>query len=172
MALTTADAAEVGHEREKAASRLKERVYVTFTALAVVLTLRAHEEVAEEAAVTLAIGASGTVLAVFVADVVSHLAVHAALPRRPEWRHMASTSFGALSVLVVPFLLVGLAVAEVLRVETALRASSFALVAALVGIAFLAVRRTRLPWWQKVTVLLAEFALGLVVIALEFLAHG
>jgi hypothetical protein len=165
-------ATEVGHGREEAASRLKERVYITFTALAVVLTLRAHEEVADEAAVTLAIGAFGTVLAVFVADVVSHIAVHAALPRRPVWRHMASTSFGALGVLVIPLLLIGLAVADVLRIETALRASSFALVAALVGIAFLAVRRTQLPWWQKLIVLLAEFALGLVVIALEFLAHG
>jgi len=34
------------------------------------------------------------------------------------------------------------------------------------------VRRVRLPTWQKLVMLLAEFVLGLVVVLLELIAHG
>lgn len=165
------DETDINAERQRAA-RLKERVYVTFTALALVLALRLHEEAAAEALVTLAIGVLGTLLAVFVADVVSHVAVHAALPDARELRNFAQTSFGALGVLVLPLVFLVLAVASFWEADTALRASSFALVSALVVIAFLAVRRVRLPAWQKLVVLFAEFILGVLVIALEFVAHG
>ena len=76
---------ELNRER---AERLKERVYITFTALAVVLALQSHAESAARATVTLLIAVVGTLLAVFVADIVSHLAVHAALPTSRELRHM------------------------------------------------------------------------------------
>ena len=39
-------------------------------------------------------------------------------------------------------------------------------------LAFLAVRRVRIPGWQKVLVLLAEVVLGAAVVGLELLAHG
>ncbi|SDS60389.1 hypothetical protein [Jiangella sp. DSM 45060] len=81
---------------------LKERIYITFTALAVVLALRAHAVSAGEAALSLAVVVLGTVLAVLVADVVSHIAVHESLPLRAELRHMARVSFGALGALVLP----------------------------------------------------------------------
>ena len=97
----------------------------------------------------------GTVLAVFVADVVSHIAVHAALPAPNKVRAIAGITFGALAVLVLPSVLLGLAVAEVWKADTALRASSFALVLSLVVIAFLAVHRVQLPTGQKVLVLSA-----------------
>lgn len=159
-------------EPELRAARLKERVYVTFTSLAVVLALRAHHESAEEAATTLAIAVLGTVLAVFVADVVSHVAVHAVLPTRREMSEMARISFGALGVLVLPAIFLGLALADRWDVDRALRASTIALVAALVAIGYLAVRRLRLPAWQRFVVLLSEFALGALVVAVELLAHG
>ncbi|WP_116952897.1 hypothetical protein [Jiangella endophytica] len=151
---------------------LKERIYITFTALAVVLALRAHAVSAGEAAVSLAVVVLGTVLAVFVADVVSHIAVHEALPPGAELRHMARVSLGALGALVLPGVFIGLAVADVWEIETALRAASIALVAALAAIGYLAVRRVRLPTWQRVIVLFAEVALGLLVIGLELLAHN
>lgn len=153
-------------------ARLKERVYVTFGALAVVLALRAHHESATEAAFTLAIAALGTVLAVFLADVMAHVVVHAALPDRAELAHAAQVSFGALGAVVLPLVFLGLAIADVWHVEAALRASSIALVAALVAIGYLAVRRVALPAWQKLIVLFAEFVLGTVVIGLELFAHG
>ncbi|SDU77843.1 hypothetical protein [Jiangella alkaliphila] len=151
---------------------LKERIYITFTALAVVLALRAHAVSAGEAALSLVVVVVGTVLAVFVADVVSHIAVHESLPLRDEMRHMARVSFGALGSLVLPTVFIGLAVADVWEIEAALRAASIALVAALAAIGYLAVRRVRLPTWQRVIVLFAEVALGLLVIGLELLAHN
>jgi hypothetical protein len=157
---------------EARAERLKERVYVTFTALAVALALRSHAESAGTAIGTLLIAVLGTVLAVFVADVVSHIAAHAALPDRGELRHMTSVSFGSLSVLVVPFILVGLAAADVWQLEQALRATTFVLVATLVAVGYVAVRRVRLPVRQKLVVLFGEFALGVLVVLLELLAHG
>lgn len=154
------------------AAILKERIYITFTALAVVLALRAHAVSAGEAALSLVVVVFGTVLAVFVADVVSHIAVHEILPVRTELRHMARVSLGALGALVLPAVFIGLAVADVWTIEAALRASSIALVAALAAICFAAARRARLSPWQRVIVLLGEVVLGLLVIGLELLAHN
>lgn len=151
---------------------LKERIYITFTALAVVLALRAHAVSAREAALSVAVVVLGTLLAVFVADVISHIAVHEALPVRDELRHMTRVSVGALGALVLPAVFIGLAVADVWEIERALRASSIALVAALAAIGYLAVRRARLPTWQRIVVLFAEVVLGLVVVGLELLAHN
>jgi hypothetical protein len=158
---------------EERADRLKERVYVTFAALAVVLTLRSHGDVtAGVAATTLLITVGGTLLAVLLADVVSHIAVHAALPTAAETRHMVAVCTGALGVLVLPMLFVGVAASGSWTVDGALRASTIALVASLGVVGWLAVRRVALPGWQKLLVLVAEVALGVAVVSLELLAHG
>ncbi|TDE01021.1 hypothetical protein [Jiangella asiatica] len=157
---------------EERAAVLKERIYITFTALAVVLALRAHAVSAGEAAVSLAVVVTGTVLAVWVAGVVSHISVHAALPVGGEMRHMLRVSFGALGALALPFVFIVLAIADVWTIERALRASSIALVAALAAIGYFAVRRVDLPTWQRVIVLLAEFLVGALVIVLELVAHS
>lgn len=158
---------------EERADRLKERVYVTFAALAVVLTLRSHGDVtAGVAATTLLITVGGTLLAVLLADMVSHIAVHAALPSAAEARHMVAVCTGALGVLVLPMVFVGVAAAGSWTVDGALRASTIALVASLGVVGWLAVRRVSLPGWQKLLVLAAEVALGVAVVALELLAHG
>ncbi|CAN5156097.1 hypothetical protein BH09ACT12_BH09ACT12_13780 [soil metagenome] len=157
---------------EGMAARLKERVYVTFTALATVLALSSHEESGGEAASTLLIAVLGTVLAVFLADVVSHIVVHEMLPGRGAVREMAQVSFGALGAVALPFIFVGLALADVWSMDAALYAASVALVVALVAIGFLAIRRVRLSVWKRLVVLLAEFALGALVLGLELLAHG
>jgi hypothetical protein len=158
---------------EERADRLKERVYVTFAALAVVLTLRSHGDVtAGVAATTLLITVGGTLLAVLLADVVSHIAVHAALPTAAEARHMVAVCTGALGVLVLPMLFVGVAASGSWTVDGALRASTIALVASLGVVGWLAVRRVALPGWQKLLVLVAEVALGVAVVSLELLAHG
>ncbi|RWZ46216.1 hypothetical protein ELQ90_15710 [Labedella phragmitis] len=156
------------------AERLKERVYVTFTSLAVVLALvsHAHDTTPGEAATTLLIAVVGTLLAVFVADFVSHIAAHEAMPTSDELRHMAGVSMGAVTVLVLPLVFLGLAALDVWTVLAALRASAVALIVSLVAIGFLAVRRVKLPVGQRLIVLLAEAVLGLAVIGLELLAHG
>lgn len=163
-----------GLDREGRAERLKERVYVTFTSLAVVLALasHAHDTTPGEAVTTLLIAVVGTLLAVFVADFVSHIAAHEAMPTSDELRHMAAVSMGAITVLVLPLVFLGLAALDVWTVLGALRASAVALIVSLVAIGFLAVRRVKLPLGQRLIVLLAEAVLGLAVIGLELLAHG
>lgn len=158
---------------ELRAEALKERVYVTFTALAVVLALQAdltHASIGS-AARTLLLTVVGTALAVLVADVVAHITVHAALPTRRELRHMLVVSAGALTVLVLPLLLLGAAALGLLGLGAALRAASAVLVLALVGVGFLAVRRLTLPLGQRLLVLLAEAVLGLAVVGLELAVH-
>src|SRR4029453_19177946 len=109
------------HARKERAESLKERVYITFTAIAVVIALRSHDATAERAVVTLLITVIGALLAVFVADVVSHIAVHTALPAGAEVRRMARVTFGASTILIVPLFALVLAVVGVWRVEVGLR---------------------------------------------------
>lgn len=160
-------------QREQRAEQLKERIYVSFTALAVVLALRAEADhlTIGAAAATLAIAVVATLLAVFVADVVAHITLHAALPSRGELAHMLRVVVGALGVLVLPLVFLGVAALGRWTLDGALQASSIALVVTLAAVGYLAVRRLRLPIVQRLVVLLAEFALGLLVIALELLAH-
>jgi hypothetical protein len=158
--------------REERAESLKERVYITFTALAVVIALRSHDATADRAVVTLLITVIGALLAVFVADVVSHIAVHTALPAGVELRRMAQVTFGASTILIVPLVALLLAVADIWRVEPALRVATIVLVSSLIAIGYAAARRVRLPGWQRIVVLFAEFLLGAVVVSLELLAHG
>ncbi|GAA2246941.1 hypothetical protein GCM10009851_35500 [Herbiconiux moechotypicola] len=158
---------------EQRAERLKERIYITFTALAVVLALSSHAIGLDpgQAALTLLISVGGAVLAVFCADVVAHIAVHRVLPTAAEMRHMFAVSFGALGVIVLPMIFIGLAALGHWSIEGSLRATVIALIASLAVIGFLAVRRVRLSWWKRLIVLLLEVALGLAVVGLELLAH-
>jgi hypothetical protein len=160
-------------DREQRAAQLKERVYVSFTALAIVLALRAEADhlTIRAATGTLAIAVVGTLLAVLVADVVAHITVHGALPSRGELVHMLRVVVGALAVLVLPLVFLGVAALGWWTLGGALLASSIALVVTLVAVGYLAVRRLQLPLLQRLVVLLAEFALGLLVVALELLAH-
>jgi hypothetical protein len=164
---------EEEERREARAALLKERVYVTFTTLAVVLTLRADADhvTVGFAAATLTITVLATLCAVFLADVVSHITAHEALPSRRELRHMLRIVTGALVVLVLPLAFMVLAALHVLPLEGALRATAFAMVLALVGVGVVAVWRLHIPRAQQWIVLLAEFALGLVVVALELVVH-
>ncbi|RKR73465.1 hypothetical protein [Frondihabitans australicus] len=157
---------------EQRAESLKERIYVTFTALAIVLTLQTHPHGGVgEAALTLLIGVVGTLLAVFLADFLSHLTVHAHVPTGPEFRHMVAVSLGAIAVIVVPMALLGLAALGLWGLPVALGGSIGILLATLVVVGYLAVRRIRLPAWQKLLIMLGELVVGAAVIALELLAH-
>ncbi|MFJ4222970.1 hypothetical protein [Microbacterium sp. NPDC089695] len=156
------------------AAALKERVYVTFTALAVVLAMLSHSAdlTVGGAATTLTISVLGTALAVFVADFVSHIAVHQHLPTAAETRDMIGTSASALAVLPVPLLTLGGAALDWWSLTGALTAAMWVLLGTLIVIGYLAIRRVRLPWWQRLVVLGAEAVLGAAVIALELIAHG
>ncbi len=157
---------------EQRAVALKERVYVTFAALAVTLALRAHGDEASDALWTLVISVAGTVLAVFLAEFVAHIVVAEAFPSRVETVTMARVTLGASTVLAIPVVVLLLATADVISVEVALNTSAGLLVLSLVAIGFLAVRRLRLPRRQRIVVLFSEFAIGAVVVGLQVLAKG
>ncbi|WP_336640940.1 hypothetical protein [Microbacterium sp. USHLN272] len=167
-------AAEIDEaERAARAAHLKERIYLSFAALAVVITLSAHGHVsAGEAATTLIVTVMGTLLAVFTADLISHLVVHERLFTPPELRHALASSFGALGTVVLPFVFLGFAGLDAWSTDAALRASAIALLASLIVIGWIAVRRMPLTWFQRLVALGAEAALGLAVIGLQVLAHG
>lgn len=160
-------------DRKHRAERLKERIYLTFAALAVVLVMSGHDQSDPVVAIlTLLVAALGTLLAIFTADILSHVVVHEAVPTRAEFRHMVSASFGALSALVIPFVLLLLALVGVWSTATALFLSAIGLLGALVVFGWLAARRIPLTFWQRLLVLGGEAVLGLAVIGLQLLAHA
>jgi len=166
-------AASVHTDAAAHADRLKERIYLAFTALAVLITLRGHEHIeAREALTSLALAVAGTLAAVIVAEVIAHLVAHERLTNRAELRHILNVATGALGGLTLPFLFLGLAAAGVWKVDGALKAATWAVIVALIVIGYLAVRRAKLPWWQRVLALVAEAGLAVGVVALELLAHG
>lgn len=159
--------------RQRAAS-LKERVYIIFTSLAVVLALRSHadETSPAAAAATLSIVVIGSLLGIFVADLLSHLTVHSKLPTGEELHHMMAVSADGLGVLVTPLLLLTAAGFGLLSTAAALGWAIVVLVLSLAVVGFLAIRRLDIPLHHKAAIMFAEVVLSLLVIGLELLAHN
>jgi hypothetical protein len=152
---------------------LKERIYVTFTALAVTVALARDTEHATVAgaALTLVLTVLGTLLAVFVADLIAHIVSAGILPDRETIRHLVWVSFGSLSVVVVPLLVLGGCALTWWTLPTALRTISIVLVATLIAVSFGAVARLTVAAWTKIVVLLGITLLGLAVLAVELAVH-
>jgi len=159
--------------RQRAAS-LKERVYIIFTSLAVVLALRSHadETTPAAAAATLSIVVIGSLLGIFVADLLSHLTVHSTLPTGAELHHMIAVSADGLGVLVTPLLLLTAAGLGLWSTAVALGWAIVVLVVSLAVVGFLAIRRLEIPLRHKAAIMFAEVVLSLLVIGLELLAHS
>lgn len=155
------------------AEALKERVYATFTGLAIVLVQHGNVEHldASHATYALLIGIVGITVAGFAADMIAHMSVHAAFPTGAELGRMLRIAGSALASAFVPVVLLVLAWTDVLELEAALRAASIVYLATLAVIGYFAVRRTRLGWWQQVAALAILVALGGLVIVLQQLAH-
>lgn len=162
-----------GPDAHQRAEALKERVYVTFTALAVTIAFERDAEHATVAgaALTLLLTVLGTLLAVFVADVIAHMVRDSSLPSRPELAHLTYVSFGSLAVLVAPMAILGLSAMGVIEVAPALRLIAVALVGTLVVVTLFAVKRLRVRPWLRILVLATMTALGLAVLALELAIH-
>ncbi|NUT58313.1 MAG: hypothetical protein HOQ00_05640 [Agromyces sp.] len=167
------DEAAAAHDEERAEA-LKERVYATFTGLAIVLVQINNVEhiTATRATLTLLVGIVAISAAGFVAEVIAHLAVHQAFPDGGELGRMARVSGSAIASAGVPLILLVLAVLGVFQLEGALRAASIVYLVTLGLIGWFAVRRTRVTWWKQVVALGILLALGAGVIGLQQLAHG
>lgn len=174
QASAPAGAPEEDYEaRRVRADRLKERIYLTFVALAVVLAINGNDHPEPlESFLTLLVTVLGTLLAVFVADVISFTVAHERSMNEHELGHAVSASFGTLSAVAAPFVFLLLAAMGVWTTETALRASAIALIAALIIIGWVAVRKIDLTWWQRVIALGGEALLALGVVGLQLPAKG
>jgi hypothetical protein len=159
---------------DERAEALKERVYATFTGLAIVLVQHANVEhiTATRATVTLLVGIIAITAAGFVADVIAHLAVHGAFPRRVELGRMLRVSGTAIASAAGPLVILALAAFGVFELEPALLAASILYLVTLGLVGFIAVRRTHVAWWKQVVALGILVALGLAVVVLQQLAHG
>ena len=159
---------------QQLAAGLKERVYATFTGLAILLAVQAHGTHFNptEANISLIIGVAGITLAGFVSDILSHLAVHRAFPNRREVGHLLWVAFGALGSLVVPGVTLALASFGVIDADLSSRIAITALIVTLAVIVLLAVRRAGLTFVKQLLAIVMLTTLGVAVIALELLAHG
>ena len=173
MAVPLPSGRQRGPDAKQRSEALKERVYVTFTALAVTVAFERDPEHATVtgAALALLLTVLGTLLAVFIADVIAHMVRDSSLPSRAEMAHLMYVSFGSLGVLLAPMAILGLSALGVIDIEPALRAIAVALVATLVVVALFAVWRLRVKPWLKIMVLAIMTALGLAVLAIELAVH-
>jgi hypothetical protein len=173
MAVPLPAGPQPGRDAQQRSEALKERVYVTFTALAVTIAVERDPEHATVAgaALVLLLTVLGTLLAVFVADVIAHMVRDGSLPSRAELAHLIYVSFGSLGVLLAPMAILGLSALGLIDVSPALRAITVALVATLVVVALFAVLRLRVKPWLKILVLAIMTALGLAALAIELAIH-
>lgn len=173
--MTSADSEgeEATVTRTRQAAALKERIYVAFTVLAVVIALRAHggHPSASEALATLGVTVAATICAVYLADLLSYMVVRTRLPPAAEHRHMVVGTLGAGAVAVAPAICLALALVGIYDTTVGLLAAMLVTVATLVAVGLLAVRRLVLPRVQRIAILAAESVLALVVVALELLSH-
>lgn len=152
---------------------LRERIYATFTGLALVLVVGASDHVdPAHAFLTPVLGVVGIVLAGLVSDMLSHLVAHQTLPSRAEMGTLLRIAVGGLMTVAVPALLLLLAWLDVMPVEAALTASAMIYVITLALIGWLAVRRSSLSWPRKFLVLGVLVGLGMLVIAIQILAKS
>ncbi|QKJ20855.1 hypothetical protein [Microbacterium hominis] len=160
-------------EREAFVAYFKERVYATFTGLAIVLVVASEGHAAgAHAFFALVLGVIGVTAAGFASDVIALLAVHREFPRRRAFSVLGRIAAGALSTLLVPAVLIALGWMEIIRLDAALRASAYVYLVTLAVIGWLAVRRARLVWWKQLVALGILVALGGTVILLQTLAHA
>ena len=162
-----------GVDPAEVASYFKERVYATFTGLAIVLvTATSSHPEADHAFFALLLGVLGITAAGFVSDVISHLAVHQEFPRRIELVLMLRIAGGALGTVIVPCTIIAFAWADVIGIDAALTAAMVVFIVTLAVIGWFAVRRSKLSWWQQLLALALLLALGLLVILLQTVAHS
>lgn len=154
-------------------ARLRERVYVGFTVLAVLLALSAHAHETDHvvAALTLFITVAGVLLAGLGADLIAHTVAHSAVPGRAEIGQMARVAGGGLISVVVPLVLIGLSGLGVIRLNVALTISQIVILVTFGVIAVIALYRVHLPLWQRAVLVAALVAVGVFAVVLELVAH-
>ncbi|SDY65226.1 hypothetical protein [Herbiconiux ginsengi] len=154
-------------------SALKERIYASFTGLAIVtvLALDVDHTSTAKAFLTLLAGIVGITLAGFAAEVISHLVSHGAPPTFRAIRTMLRIAAGALASASAALVALAIAWLGVVELETALRIGVALYLATLVVITLIAARQTGLRWHHQALALCGLLALGATVVGVLVLAH-
>lgn len=174
VAAGTADSAEQEAPAEHVVAMLRERLYGAISCLATLAILTRYTDEGTSAwsrMIDLAVAMGGLWAASLLADWVAHLSVHERAPRGLEWWRMAQASGQILQASVPPLIALAAAGIGLLETDTAMWVAKWILVGELALIATLAVRRTRLPWWQQIVTVLLLAGVGVLVIGIKVLAH-
>lgn len=158
---------------EERARALKERIYASFTGLAIVVVIYSDLDhtAALDAFLSLMVGIVGIAAAGFVAEVIAHQVTHTDTPSRADLRTMARISSGALASASIPLLALAAACFGWLSVETAVLTGIGLYLATLLWVAFVAVGRTRLRFSQKLIALLVMLGFCALVVLVLLIAH-
>jgi hypothetical protein len=160
-------------DAQQRSEAMKERIYVTFTALAVTIaTVRdADHATVGGTALTLLLTVLGTLLAVSVAEYIAQMVRDGEVPDRHDVGHILWVCANSIGVLPAPMAILGLSALGALDLAAALRIISFVLVLTLVLVTLIAVRRLRVGIGTKLGVLAGVAVLGVAVLVVELAVH-
>ncbi len=158
---------------DTASPALRERVYATLVGLATVLVLLDYA--AETSAWAAAWELAGTMVGLFaaglVAEIVAHSGAHGELPRGRPLRRAVLISSQVLEIAFAPVVVIALAATGAWSVRAGLVGAAVVFGGTQVGVALLAARGSRLSGRRRVVLVLAEIALGALVVALKLVVH-
>ncbi|SDZ26170.1 hypothetical protein SAMN05421504_111154 [Amycolatopsis xylanica] len=157
---------------EHIAAVLRERIYGGIACLSTLLVLvRPADSSPWVAVVDVAVAAGGLWAASLLAEHVAHLAAHGKRLHGMEAITAARASGQILQASGTPLLLLVIAALGGMRYEVALKAGIWVSVVSLGLFALLAARRTRLPLWKRLLLVVALLGLGTLVVVIKTLAH-
>jgi hypothetical protein len=171
---SAARAAAADEPVEHVVALLRERLYGAISCLATLAVLARYttEDTSAWARILdVAVATGGLWAASLLADWVAHLGVYSAAPRGRVALRMVQSSGQILEAALLPIVIVAVAGFGVLSTYTATWIAMWVLVAELGVIAFLAVRRTQLPWWQQLLAVSGLVGVGFLVLGVKILAH-
>ena len=162
---------------DEQAETLKEAVYVAFTVLAVLLTTSAHTSAHATSddlsgvAATVAITGVALTVTMFVADLLSHMAVHDAPMTRAELRHAVRSITSPLLMALLPIALLCIGDLAGWSFRGVLMGATISVGVTLGGVGWFAVRRATSNPWRRVAVLAAFVLLSFAAVAVQVIAH-
>lgn len=161
-------------EVEHVVALLRERVYGAISCLATLAILARYSDADTSALARIldvAVATGGLWAASLLSHYVAQMAVFGEAPRGRYWIQLLQASGQIVQAAVPPVIVLLLAVFDVLDTDTAMWIAMWTLIGELGLIALLAVRKTRLPWWQRALAVACLVGVGLIVVVIKIIAH-